>query len=274
MNHITANEISLSSTHNTHPLASITDKKLSRLLELITSIIPIAYIFRCTPNASRISLIIVLDQHRYQATEETKDILQFLALSQINVELIYYSYGTLNDILQRGNLFFATYCRRINCIYQHTSNYDFIESSEITLAAMKSSSTAILNNGLEKANNFFEGATAYIAMGKLHLAAFMLHQTCEQVLKLIIKLFNGTDFKSHQLALLQKNAGFYYPEIKSIFNAKENKELKWLELLQQAYVGARYDDNYKIELQHLTFLQEKIASMLNKISSRGLLFAD
>ncbi|MFD2288812.1 HEPN domain-containing protein [Pedobacter petrophilus] len=271
MNHIFANQVSSNLTENINHISSLPDQKLNHLLELLTNIIPIAYIFRCTPNAARISLILVLDQHRYQATEETKDILKFLALSQINVELIYYSYGTINDLLQRGDLFFATYCRRVNCIYQHTANYDFIESSDITLAAMKSSSMAILNNGLEKANNFFEGATAYLAMGRLHLAAFMLHQTCEQVLKLIIKLYNGKDFKSHQLALLQKNAGFYFPEINNIFDTKASKELKWLELLQQAYVGARYDDDYKIEPKHLSFLQERTLQMLNKIRKHGLI---
>lgn len=251
-----------------------TRKPLKPFIELITGIIPIAYIFECSPNETSTRLIIILDQYRFQRSEETKNIMEFLALSQINVELIYYSYGTLNDILQRGNLFFATYCRRVNCVYQYTPDYGFIESSEITLAAMKSSSTAILKTGLEKVGNFFDGATAYLGMRKFHLSAFMLHQTCEQVLKLIIKLFNGSDFKSHQLPLLQRNAGFYYPEIKNIFDAKENKESKWIELLQQAYVGARYDDDYKIEPQHLFFLQEKIALMLNKINSKGLLFAD
>lgn len=93
----------------------------------------------------------------------------------------------------------------------------------------------------------------------------MLHKTCEQMLRIIIRLYNGKDFKSHQLVLLQKTAGFFYPEVRNIFNPIENKELQWLLILQQAGVSARYDDAYEIDPEHFLFLQSKIHLMLNKI---------
>lgn len=138
--------MNLNATQTNATTSYATEKPLKLFIELLTSIIPIAYIFRCKPDQSRTCLIIVLDQHRYQATEETKDILKFVALSQINVELICYSYGTINDFLLRGNLFFSTHCRRINCVYQYTADYQFIETPAITLAAIKSTSTASLKD--------------------------------------------------------------------------------------------------------------------------------
>lgn len=263
--------MNLNATQTNATASYTTDKPLKLFIELITGIIPIAYIFECPSDETGTRLIIILDQYRFQRNEETKNILAFLGLSQINIEIMYYHYGMINDMLQQGNLFFAKYINRNNCLYQHTATHQLPEYSETTLNTLKASCKVIIKNATEKVMNFFDGASLYYRQGELHLAAFMLHQTCEQMLRLIIKLFNGKEYKSHQLAQLQKTAGFYFPKIKNIFHSKNNKELQWLEILQQAYVGARYDDNYTIDSQHLLFLQSKIGSMLNKVNEELLL---
>jgi len=249
-----------------HKATSYTpEKSLTKFLELITSIVPIAYIFQCTPTAPGTRLIIVLDQYRFQRSEETKNILSFLDLSQMKIEIIYYHYGIINDMLQQGNLFLAEHLNANYCIYKHATAEQFPQYAANQLNELKTSSRLLIKNAIEKATNFFDGASLYYTQGELQLAAFMLHQTCEQTLRLIIRLYNGKDFKSHQLVLLQKTAGFFYPAVRNIFHPRDNKELQWLAILQQAYVGARYDDAYEIDPEHFLFLQSKVHLMLNKI---------
>ncbi|NTD95635.1 HEPN domain-containing protein [Agrobacterium tumefaciens] len=249
---------------NTIP-ADLPQKQFKHLLELITSLIPLAYIFQHRADTRGITLIMVLDRFQYQATDVIKNMLEFIALGKINIEIRYFSYGTMHDMLTRGNIFYSSYCRREHCIYQSAPQYELIETPACKLSEIRAHSALVIHHGLEKAKSFQEGALVYFNQGKFHLSAFMLHQTCEQIFSLIIKLFEGKATKSHQLILLQKDAGFYLPAIKHIFDIKKSKELKWLELLQQAYIGARYDDHYKITPEHLAYLQEKINAVLNRL---------
>ena len=246
-------------------LVALPQKQFKHLLELITSLIPLAYIFQRRNDTRCITLIMVLDRFQYQASDVTKNMLEFIALGKINIEIKYFSYGTMHDMLARGNLFYSSYCRREHCIYQSTPQYELIETPGCKLSEIRAHSALVIHDGLEKAKSFQEGALAYFKEGKFQLSAFMLHQVCEQMFSLIIKLYEGKAPKSHQLILLQKAAGFYLPAIKNIFDIKKSKELKWLELLQQAYIGARYDDGYKIAPEHLAYLQEKINALLNRL---------
>ena len=246
-------------------LAALPQKQIKHLLELITNLIPLAYIFQRRDNTRLITLIMVLDRFQYQASDVTRNMLEFIALGKINIEIRYFSYGTMHDMLARGNLFYSSYCRREHCIYQSAPQYELIETPACKLSEMRAHSAMVIHHGLEKAKSFQEGALAYFKEGKFQLSAFMLHQVCEQMFSLIIKLYEGKAPKSHQLILLQKAAGFYLPAIKNIFDIKKSKELKWLELLQQAYIGARYDDGYKIAPEHLAYLQDKISTLLNKL---------
>lgn len=72
--------------------------------------------------------------------------------------------------------------------------------------------------------------------------------------------------KSHQLIPIRQMAGFYFPEAKHLFDERERKELKWLSLLQTAYIGARYDQYYAIAITDLCFFQKKIGNFLKRIS--------
>ena len=85
------------------------------------------------------------------------------------------------------------------------------------------------------------------------MATFMLHQTCEQLYRLIILIFRRKNFKSHQLQLLRKEAAFYYPLIYNVFDVKESKELKYIALLQDFYLGVRYQDDYFIKPKNCIF---------------------
>lgn len=245
-------------------LAAFPERPFKYLLELITALIPISYIFQNKADARGITLIMVLDRFQYQPAEVTRNMLEFIALGKMNMEIRYFTYGTMNDMLMRGNLFYSSYCRSEHCIYQSASPYELIETPETLLARIRAKSLPVIHNGIEKSLNFLAGASAYFCDNKLQLSAFMLHQACEQLFRLIINLSEEKAIKSHQLILLQKTAGFYFPMIRHIFDDRKSKELKWLELLQQAYLGARYDDAYEIEPQQVVYMKEKITVMIEK----------
>lgn len=94
--------------NNTGTFVAFENEALKNFLELVVMVIPVSHIFRCDPfETERLRLIIVLDKYRYQTTKATKDLLSFVKISQPHIELLCYSFGTMNDYLKRGHYFFS-----------------------------------------------------------------------------------------------------------------------------------------------------------------------
>lgn len=246
-------------------LYAIQDLNLKRFLQLIVEVIPVSYIFCYSPVTEPIRLILVSDPYAYLPSDEVKNIVTFTTSTQPSIQMIYREYGTVNDLLQRGDFFLSTNCTDANCIYKKSSSYDMKPSSDQLITALRDQASNIFKNGLKRAADFYEMANFYIERDKANLTAFMLHQTCEQVLRTLIIINKTATFRSHQLILLQKEAAFYYPTLKNIFNDKQRKELKWLMLLQTAYVGARYEENYAMPLSDLLFLKDRLDRFLSRM---------
>lgn len=235
--------------------------QLTDLLKLLVQVIPIAYIFRCKDCNEQIRLIIITDQHQYQDSDKTKTLLNFVSMGRSNIHLAYFCYGTMFDFLQRGHIFFSVNCTSANCIFKKKDLIMLPARSDL-LTKITEDALRVFNLEMEKVSSFFYGAEVYFKENKLNMAAFMLHQTCEQLYRLIILIFRRKDFKSHHLQLLRKEAAFYYPQIYNMFHIKETKELKWITLLQDSYLGVRYQDDYFIKPKNCIFLKEKIEEML------------
>ena len=246
-------------------LYAIPDLHLKRFLQLIVEVIPVSYIFCYSAGIEHIRLILVSDPFSYLANDEVKNIITFTTSTQPSIQIIYREYGTVNDLLQRGDFFLSTNCTDANCIYKKSGKYDLKPSSNKLITALRDQASNTFKNGLKRAATFYELANFHFKQEKTNLTAFLLHQTCEQVLRTLIILNKTATVRSHQLILLQKEAAFYYPALKNIFDDHQRKELKWLMLLQTAYVGARYEENYAMPLGDLLFIKDRLEQLLNQM---------
>ncbi|KQN32539.1 hypothetical protein ASE92_18255 [Pedobacter sp. Leaf41] len=253
-------------------LYPIPDLHLKMFLQLIVEVIPVSYIFCYSAGIEPIRLILVSDPYSYLANDEVKNIVTFTNSTQPSIQIIYREYGTVNDLLQRGDFFLSTNCIDANCIYKKSGPYNLKPSSDKLITALRDHASNTFKNGLKRAAEFYELANFYFEQEKGNLTAFLLHQTCEQVLRTLIILNKTATVRSHQLILLQKEAAFYYPALQNIFDDHQRKELKWLMLLQTAYVGARYEENYKISFADLTFLKDRLDQFLSRMELHAMTF--
>ncbi len=60
--------------------------------------------------------------------------------------------------------------------------------------------------------------------------------------------------KTHDLDTLRRLAANHDPAFSTVFPLRTEQERKRFDLLRQAYVGARYHDDYKITPQELKYL--------------------
>ena len=89
-------------------------------------------------------------------------------------------------------------------------------------------------------------------------AAFELHQTTESLFNCALLVFTGHKPKTHDLEELNKLCSSQNNKFLNIFLKATIDQEKSFELLQAAYIEARYNKHYKISKEQLEYLVERI----------------
>ena len=85
-------------------------------------------------------------------------------------------------------------------------------------------------------------------------AAFMLHQAAECYYGTVLLVYTNYKPKTHDLDTLRRLAANHDPAFFTVFPLRTKQERDRFDLLRQAYVGARYHDDYKITPEELKYL--------------------
>ncbi|MGI4753497.1 MAG: HEPN domain-containing protein, partial [Janthinobacterium lividum] len=81
--------------------------------------------------------------------------------------------------------------------------------------------------------------------------AFLSHQATESFYNAILLVFSNYKPKLHNIKKLASRAKNYSSELLQVFPIVTSEQKKCFELLEKAYVDARYDKNYKITKEQL-----------------------
>ena len=94
-----------------------------------------------------------------------------------------------------------------------------------------------------------------------------LHQATESFYNCFLLVFTGYRPKTHDLESLNSLCASQSNEFLSIFPKINQQQKDSFELLQKAYIDARYNKDYQISKDQLLYLQSKVKKL------RDLVFA-
>ncbi|MDD5598146.1 MAG: HEPN domain-containing protein [Victivallaceae bacterium] len=94
-------------------------------------------------------------------------------------------------------------------------------------------------------------------------AAFNLHQAAEHSYKTILLVFTNYTPREHLLGLLGKMAAKHDAALKGIFPQETREEQRLFDLLEYAYIGARYDPAFGLCREELEYLAERVKPLLD-----------
>jgi uncharacterized protein len=103
-----------------------------------------------------------------------------------------------------------------------------------------------------KASGFFAGSRFFLELGDRSLAAFLLHQAYEHLLRSLIHALLGANPMTHDLLRLKNILQFFFAPAKSFALPATDH----MQLLTSAYIHARYTDNFSIDITLLGMLSE------------------
>jgi len=94
-------------------------------------------------------------------------------------------------------------------------------------------------------------------------AAFQLHQVAESCYKTILLVFTNYNPNEHFLWMLGQRTAKYHANLKTLFPKKSQKDKDRFKLLDDAYIGGRYDPDFRISKQDLVILAKDVQKLLN-----------
>jgi HEPN domain-containing protein len=105
---------------------------------------------------------------------------------------------------------------------------------------------------------FLKGAERYNAERNYRLAAFLLHQSVESVLKAIIQAILGYRVQIHNLSRLLRLTLLFTDAFKNVFELDTTEGSQIYHLLQSAYTQSRYKNEFDPDKESIYELEQKV----------------
>ena len=176
------------------------------------------------------------------------------------VNFIVHSLHEVNDGLAHGRVFFMEVAKDGIALYE-------ADSSELATPKPKTPKQALdtareyFEEHVAGAAEFLEGYKFYIGRRSWKKAAFLLHQTTENLYQgLLLTLTFYTPY-NHNIAFLRSLAEGLDRRLFGVWPEDNRRERAMFQKLKEAYTKARYSKHYKISEEELAWLGARVEEL-------------
>lgn len=173
------------------------------------------------------------------------------------VQFIDESINDLNKAIDK-NRYFYTDIKREGIMLYNSGRYKLARRRKQNYREIKELAEEYYNERFERGNEFLLGAIFYNEQGLHKMASFNLHQACENYYNSIILTFTLYSPKEHSLIKLSARAKTHSLESSKAFPRNTEEEKRLFDLLQDAYVQARYSLHFRITQEDIEALIPKV----------------
>ncbi|HUV40446.1 MAG TPA: HEPN domain-containing protein [Sedimentisphaerales bacterium] len=177
-----------------------------------------------------------------------------------HVRIIAHDVQYLNIQLAEGQYFFAD-IKKEGCMLYDSGNFKLARKRKLIPAEQQRIAQDYFDHWFERVQSFSNGYLDAMKRRDNKKAAFELHQATEASYKAILLVFTGYNPNEHYLMILGYMAGKHERALRDIFPRKTAEQEELFNLLDYAYIGARYDPDYKITKQQLEYLAERVKNL-------------
>jgi predicted nucleotidyltransferase/HEPN domain-containing protein len=174
--------------------------------------------------------------------------------------LIVESIETVNNALVRGHYFF-TDIRKEGIVLYDTGEFQLARPRKLNPKERRGQARAHFKEWFASAKDFYTSFEFNLKRRKLKVAAFELHQATERFYGAILLVFTNYRPKMHDLEKLSHMVAGYDPALLTVFPQATEEQKKSFDLLNRAYVEARYNPRYKISKAQLEYLAERVRKL-------------
>lgn len=168
----------------------------------------------------------------------------------------------VNERLAKGQYFFTDIVKEGILLYDSGKNCEQLaEAKQKTPAEQKQIAQEHFEDSFESIKDFHNAFTYQFSKGQYKNAAFQLNQSAEACFKCALLVCTSYIPNEHHLNVLGEHCAKYGVDLLAVFPMETQQQRDLFELLDYAYIGARYDRDYKITKDQLT----QLASCVQKL---------
>lgn len=172
-------------------------------------------------------------------------------------QIICESIKDLNNELSEGHYFYVDIINEGILLYD-TGEFTLATPRELNFSEIKEKAQKYYERNYKTASRFFEGAKMMAGQKWYIEGSFLLHQSTEYFLKTIPLVFILYRYKDHDPKVLIEKNKLHTQEVARVFPRNTSEEKRLFELLQRAYVEARYNDEFIVTKADIDVLLPKI----------------
>jgi len=115
------------------------------------------------------------------------------------------------------------------------------------------------------AGDFWRSAGHAAARNLGPQAAFLLHQAVERYYNAAALVFTGYKEKTHNIEVQADKAAAFHPALSAALPRAEPEDERLFDLLKRGYIEARYSKSYKITLEELNLLRDRVLDLAARV---------
>ncbi|MHC4395777.1 MAG: HEPN domain-containing protein [Planctomycetota bacterium] len=179
------------------------------------------------------------------------------------VKIIAHEINFVNGKLKKGQYFFSD-IKAEGVILYDSKNCKLAEAKQLTPKERLGQAKADFKQWFNKAKEFYGHYELDLENKWYEMGAFHLHQAAECCYGTVLLVYTNYKPKTHDLDTLRRLAANHDPAFFTAFPLRTKQERDRFDLLRQAYVGARYHDDYVITPQELKYLARCVELLRNQ----------
>jgi HEPN domain-containing protein len=210
-------------------------------------------------------LILIGDDEKipeHEVSNKIEDNCQYLAY----VHAIVHKSNSAKEALNIGRRFWSTVMKKGFILYQ-SPELILPPHQEITKEVLLERAKFNWERWGKQGSEFLRGAELFRADNNFRLAAFLLHQSVESVLKAIIQSIIGYRVQMHNLSRLLRLTLLFTDELKEVFELDSTEGAQLYQLLQKAYSQSRYNSSFDPDGDSVRILSKQVTKF-NQVAAR------
>ena len=184
-----------------------------------------------------------------------------------DVSPIVHSFNYVNKGLEMGQYFFRDILKEGIVLFD-TGEYTFSDPKPLSREQEKELIVRNFDNWIKAGSSFLDGTKALFdnALQKgldFRQVVFNLNQTAEKFYGGLLLVYTGYKPKTHKLKVYRKYSKHIDEDLNYLFKYPigDSEEYRLFDILNKAYLDARYQDDYYIDLQDLKKLISKVEKL-------------
>jgi len=175
--------------------------------------------------------------------------------------IITHDIEALNIKLAEGQYFYSDIKKEGITLFD-AGNFELAEERELMPKEKQRIAQEHFDEWFKSSERFYRYFEVAIDEDDFKKAAFFLHQASESAYKTVLLVFSNYNPNEHFLGFLSDESEKYSDLLKNIFSKITEEDEDRFRLLEYAYIGGRYDPEYRISKEDLEILAVDVKKLL------------